>query len=100
MYSTGKHAAGYRLKVGDLPSDTDANTIRQWLGASGVGMVSDAAAAERARSGALMAFVTIADPSEAVKAACAMWQWWVRVPVSVDARGWCFVPVNWMIDRE
>ncbi len=100
VHSRGKHACGYRLKVGDLPSHVDANTIRQWLGASGVGMVSDVAVAERARSGALMAFVTIADWGEAIKAASAMWTWWVRVPVSVDERGWRYVPVNWMADRE
>ncbi len=63
-------------------------------------MVSDLTVAERARCGACMAFVMIADTSDAVQAAGAMWQWWARVPVSLDAGGWGFVPVKWMFDRE
>ncbi len=102
VWSTGRHprAEGFRLKVGDLPFDVTEYTIRGWLAASGVGMVRDVSVASRARSGALMAFITIADAEEAVRAASAIWSWWVEVPFAVDPRGWRWVPVQWMVDRD
>ncbi len=58
--------------------------------------VVDVAVAARARSGARMAFVTVADPVNAARAASVMWTWWVDVPQCIDARGWRYVPVQWL----
>ncbi|MCP4239012.1 MAG: hypothetical protein GY772_00440 [bacterium] len=74
--------------------------MRLWLASAHVGMISDVSVAERARSGAVMAFITVAEPDQAVQAACAIWNWWVRCPADIDRREWRFVSVHWMLDRE
>ncbi|MCP4243205.1 MAG: hypothetical protein GY772_21835, partial [bacterium] len=69
VFSHGRVAAGYRLKVGDLPLDAEEPDIRRWLADSGVEGVVDVAVAARARSDARMAFITLADPANAARAA-------------------------------
>ena len=95
---------GFKVFVGDLPSDTTPEDFVRWVAASPT-LGSDWAVAVdlhadcrvMGESGSARAIVTVSTPQAAYALYQACWLWWARVPPSMGVRRpWRWVTVRFM----
>ena len=96
----GMHPGGFKVIVGDLPSNMDRRRFAEWCREDRETALTFAANTDLnissgADSGCCQAFVTFHTAAEARAFVWAIRWWWWWVPTSVDLRGWRSLTITW-----